>query len=86
LELLEKEIQTLSGGEKQRVAIVSAILLERRIFLLDEAYSALDREARDIVLDYFRCREDLTVLSVSHDPERFSLSGPVIELPRRATL
>jgi ABC-type iron transport system FetAB ATPase subunit len=82
-ELLEKEIQTLSGGEKQRIALLSAILLERKIFLLDEAYSALDRETREIALDYFGNREELTMLSVSHDPERFSFAGPVIELPGR---
>jgi len=82
-ELLEKEIQDLSGGEKQRIALVSALLLEREILLLDEAYSALDREVREIVLDYLRNRDDLTLLSVAHDPDRFSFSGPVIELPGR---
>lgn len=83
-ELLGKEIHDLSGGEKQRVALVSAFLLERKILLLDEAYSALDQEVRAIVLDYLGNRHDLTVLSISHGPERFSFSGPVIALPGRS--
>ena len=69
----------LSGGEKQRVAIVSAILLERPIMLLDEASSALDRVSRAAVAEWFRSRRELTVLSVAHDPDRFDLGGRVLE-------
>jgi len=35
-DILEKNHQDLSGGEKQRVAIIIAVLLRRCIFLLDE--------------------------------------------------
>ena len=67
LSLLGKEIGTVSGGEKQRIALVSALLLERPILLLDEATSALDNSLKRAVVDYIRSREDLTVLSVVHD-------------------
>jgi putative ABC transport system ATP-binding protein len=49
--------------------MVSAILLDRKIFLLDEVTSALDTENRRAVWDFFRSQEDLTVLSVSHVPQ-----------------
>jgi putative ABC transport system ATP-binding protein len=65
--LLDKNISELSGGEKQRVALVISLLLGRSIYLLDEATSALDAKAKTAVLDYFRQRPDLTVLMVSHD-------------------
>ncbi len=65
--LLEKDAATLSGGEKQRVAIVSAILLNRDIYLLDEVTSALDAESKKAVADFFRRANNITVLSVSHD-------------------
>ena len=80
-EMMDKDIVALSGGERQRVAIVSAILLQRPIFLLDEASSALDKTARQAVADFFRSQDGLTVLSVAHDPEGFSFSDNIIELP-----
>ena len=80
-ELLHKDVGALSGGEKQRIALVSPILLDRRIFLLDEITSALDKVSKQAVADYFRSREDATVLIVAHDPEVFSFVRRVIELP-----
>ena len=80
-EMMDKDIVTLSGGERQRVAIVSAILLQRPILLLDEATSALDKSASQAVADFFKSQGDLTVLSVAHDPEGFSFSKDIIELP-----
>lgn len=65
--LLQKDIETLSGGEKQRVAIINALLLKRDIFFLDEISSALDKPLRIKVLDYFLLNPDFTVLSISHD-------------------
>ncbi|MBN2132699.1 MAG: ATP-binding cassette domain-containing protein [Sedimentisphaerales bacterium] len=69
--LLDKEAGDLSGGEKQRVALIAAILLDRPIFLLDEVTSALDRAGKQVVADYFRSRDDATVLLVAHDPDLF---------------
>ena len=80
-ELLNKDVGSLSGGEKQRIALVSAILLDRRIFLLDEITSALDKVSKKAVAEYFRSREDATALIVAHDPEIFSFVNRVIELP-----
>ncbi len=79
--LLGDDVTTLSAGEKQRVAIVSAVLLDRRIILLDEASSALDKTSEKAIADFFRSRADLTVLSVSHNPEGLSFSGQLVELP-----
>jgi ABC-type iron transport system FetAB ATPase subunit len=80
-DLMGKDITTLSGGEKQRVAIVSAALLNREIFLLDEASSALDKASKLAVRDYFESQDNLTVLSVAHEPDEFSFPENSIELP-----
>ena len=79
--LLDKDVTALSGGEKQRVAVISCLLLDRRIVLLDEASSALDDAAAEAVAGYFRSRENLTVLSVSHDRRGFYFSDHTIALP-----
>ena len=79
--LLDKDVATLSGGEKQRVGLITAILLDRRIILLDEVSSALDKANKLAIDEFFRSQKDSTVLSVSHNPEDFSFSDRVIELP-----
>ncbi|MGE4343107.1 MAG: ATP-binding cassette domain-containing protein [Geoalkalibacter sp.] len=78
--LLDKDITSLSGGEKQRVALISALLLEREILLLDEASSALDQSARQAAIDLLKSRKDLTLLSVTHDREWIEAADDLIEL------
>lgn len=67
-DLLFKDIQELSGGEKQRIAIIIAILLNRDVFFLDEVTASLDTHLKERVADYFLNRTDNTCLIVSHDP------------------
>lgn len=68
LGLLEKEMEELSGGERQRLGILIAIMLERPVFLLDEVTSALDKDLKQRVVDYFD-QTDKTVIAISHDPQ-----------------
>lgn len=78
--LLDSDISTLSGGEKQRVAIISADLLDRNIFLLDEASSAQDKVGKQAIADFFCSRRYLTVLSVSHNPDEYPFCGRIVDL------
>ena len=80
LDLLNKDVQVLSGGEKQRVAIISALLLERLILLLDEPTSALDDLSKKKVVEFLRKNRGLTALVVSHDPSVLSLGDRVVDL------
>ena len=57
----------MSGGEKQRFALIAGLLLGRKIFLLDEVTSSLDRDMKKKVVDFFADQTDWTVLAVSHD-------------------
>ncbi|MCU4751263.1 ABC transporter ATP-binding protein [Halobacteria archaeon AArc-curdl1] len=60
----------LSGGEKQRVALVRALLMDPDLILADEAISALDVSLRvemmDLMLDLQK-RYDTSFLFISHD-------------------
>lgn len=67
-EVLEKDFIKLSGGEKQRLAIIHAKLLKRKIYLLDEITSALDKSMKNTVADLFMKRVPETVITISHDP------------------
>ena len=68
-DILFKNYEELSGGEKQRIAIIISILLEREVFLLDEITSALDESLKQKVLNYFLDQKDLTVIIISHDTD-----------------
>jgi len=67
-DILKQECSTISGGEKQRVAIARSLLLGKKLYLLDEVTSALDSESKNAVFDVFS-DPILTVLSVTHDQE-----------------
>jgi putative ABC transport system ATP-binding protein len=67
-DVLNKPCARISGGEKQRIAIIRALLLNKTIFLTDEVTSALDPESRSAVMEKLFSPE-ITLLSVSHDPE-----------------
>ena len=71
--LRHRSIDSLSGGEQQRVAIAAALVLRPQILALDEPTSQLDPESSDDVLDALaRLNRDagLTVILAEHRIER----------------
>lgn len=70
IELLKSEIKNLSGGEKQRIALIRAMLFKPQIILLDEITSSLDVENTIIVETIIKSFNDegITILWVTHNP------------------
>jgi len=77
--ILDQPIDRLSGGEKQRIAIISALLLERPLVLLDEPFSAIDAGVRRCVAEAI-ARTKATVVSASHEPLGLNAEERVIAL------
>jgi putative ATP-binding cassette transporter len=75
--------QTLSGGEKQRLAFARILLHKPDIVVLDEATAALDPKSQVKLMELLVDRPDLTLLSVGHRPELEAFHTRKIELERR---
>ncbi|MFV5238708.1 iron efflux ABC transporter ATP-binding subunit FetA [Enterobacter mori] len=80
---LTKSINTLSGGEKQRVSLIRNLQFLPKVLLLDEITSALDdankRNANDIIHRYAR-EQNIAVLWVTHDSNEITHADDVITL------
>ena len=62
--------QTLSGGEKQRVALARTLITQPKLVLLDEPFSALDTELRHRMAGWLREQQKklgFTAIMVTHD-------------------
>lgn len=73
----------LSGGEKQRLSIVQALLQNKKILLLDEPTASLDEENKFIVWDTLSMvSREILVICSSHDEAAKSYAGSVIDFTR----
>ncbi len=82
--LLDAAIESLSGGEKQRIAIVAALLLDRPILLLDEVTSALDRQSKERVWQLLAGLQNKTIIGVAHEGEGLPFAERQIALNKEA--
>lgn len=81
---LEDDACNLSGGEKQRIAIARALVMNPRALLLDEPTSSLDEEAalavENVLNDVIRKRQ-IGILIVTHNKEQaHRFTSRIIEL------
>lgn len=71
----------LSGGEKQKIALCRALLLDRPVVILDEASSGIDRETCEVLRQSFSgILREKTVICVTHSAETMGLFDQVIRL------
>lgn len=86
-DFLKKTPNQLSGGMRQRVALIRTLAAEPEILLLDEPFSALDYQTRLEVCDDVQGiikSEQKTALLVTHDiSEAIALSDKVVVLSAR---
>lgn len=86
-EFRNKYPNQLSGGMRQRAALIRTLVTDPQILLLDEAFSALDYQTRLVVNDDIYAiikKENKTAILVTHDiAESISMADRVIVLSQR---
>lgn len=76
--LKKKHPNRISGGEKQRVALSRAIVTKPGLLLLDEPFSALDRQTKENVYGQFKSflgDFGIPTILITHDPEETERFG-----------
>ncbi|MBR5418467.1 MAG: energy-coupling factor transporter ATPase [Clostridiales bacterium] len=85
LEKADKQPSSLSGGQKQKLAIAGVLAMQPQLLILDESTSMLDPKARDEFLQLVaRMRNDkgITVIHITHDMHEAYLADRVIILEK----
>ena len=86
-EFKDKFPSQLSGGMRQRAALIRTLSVKPKILLLDEAFSALDYQTRiKVTVDIYEIlkKEKITTIMVTHDiTEAISMGDRVIVLSKR---
>lgn len=79
---LSKKITELSGGEKQRVALIRNLLFEPKVLLLDEVTAGLDTDTKDTVhqlLNRYHAGGK-TLIEVTHDPSELEVAQRIVKI------
>jgi NitT/TauT family transport system ATP-binding protein len=82
-----KPVRELSGGQRRRVAIARAMIVDADLVVLDEPFTGLDVDAKPLVLAYVKERAlGRTVLLITHDrSEARALGARVVTLKPAAS-
>ena len=84
-ELRLREAASLSGGQKQKLAIAGALAMRPEILILDEATAMLDPRSRDeflAVCEDIRHKKGLTLITITHDMSEAMRCGRVIVMSK----
>ncbi len=68
--LQSSDCSNMSGGEKQLVSLIRAVMSERSVLILDEPFSALDKKTEWMVCEKLLEMKDKTILMITHNEQQ----------------
>lgn len=78
-EIIERNGSNISGGQKQKMAILRGFVNDPQVILIDEAFSNLDIQSREMLLKYLSdIKKDKIIVIVSHDKESLKFADEII--------
>lgn len=82
-ELLNRNPETLSGGQKQIVAIAGILIFNPKIIIFDEINSMLDMVWKKKLLELIKTlKKEHTIIFITHDPEELIISDRIVYLEK----
>jgi ABC-type bacteriocin/lantibiotic exporter with double-glycine peptidase domain len=76
-----KNGEKLSGGQRQLIYILRAIIQNKQIILLDEPTSALDHNYKKILIELLN-KINKTIIIITHDPEIYEIFDRIVTLEK----
>lgn len=85
---LSKKITELSGGEKQRIALIRNLLFPPQVLLLDEVTTGLDTDSKEIVQQLLKnsAQAGTTLIQVTHDESEIAQAHRLITIDKGGLL
>ncbi|MBE9388491.1 ABC transporter ATP-binding protein [Vagococcus salmoninarum] len=85
---LSKKITELSGGEKQRIALIRNLLFPPQVLLLDEVTTGLDTDSKEIVQQLLKhsAEAGTTLIQVTHDESEIAQAHRLITIDKGGLL
>ncbi|MEI2266985.1 iron efflux ABC transporter ATP-binding subunit FetA [Erwinia sp. CGal63] len=84
-EILDKPVGQLSGGEKQRIALLRNLQFPPTVLLLDEVTSALDEENKRVIADLIKetaSEQSTAIIWITHDTAEISRASRLLTLEK----
>lgn len=80
--ILHQPLTALSGGEKQRVALIRNVLCDPQVLLLDEVTTGLDHDTKTQVHQFIEGlnKQGTTVLAVTHDESEIAVAHRLLTI------
>ncbi|MDK8085646.1 ATP-binding cassette domain-containing protein [Lactobacillus paragasseri] len=85
---LDKDITSLSGGEKQRIALIRNLIFLPKVLLLDEVTTGLDGDNKAIIHQLIERvhQQGVTVIQVTHDQSEIDKAQNIIKIKKGGIL
>ncbi len=81
--LLKRNVSSLSGGEKQKIALLANLILDPKVLILDEAFEMLDARSKVKMMSFIKKivkEKNIVCINITHDDKIINFSDNIVAL------